>query len=94
MFQNSEDFSEPLLPRLREEDLYLIACGGYQLRLAPSNYAQHNKDKQLSIKACKDIGPYTSKLSEYETLNCTHPLFLKCGIFRDFRIKPSIYFIF
>ena len=92
MFQNLEDFSEPLFPRLREEDLYLIACGGYLLRLAPSYYAQHNKDKQLSIKACKDIRSYISKLSEYETSNCTHPLLLKCGIFSRFSNQTKYLF--
>ena len=31
-----------------------------------------------------DIGPYTSKFSEYETLKCIQPLLLKCGIFSRF----------
>lgn len=48
-----EDF-----PVLTENDLKLIACGSYQLKLAPAYYAEHMKENgQFTIQVCRYTGP-------------------------------------
>jgi hypothetical protein len=54
----SIDGNDLQFPELTEADLRFLTLGGYQLRLAPSYYAEHIKmNGRYEIGVCKHVGP-------------------------------------
>ena len=78
-FQNINESSVDF-PVLTENDLYLIACGRYHIRLAPS-YVNDLGKKNLDLQVCKHMGPLF--ISEYD-IQCSEPYLVRGRIHSRF----------
>ena len=80
-------------PFLEQQDLYLLALGSYQLRLAPSYYAQHSGNAENIIQIYRDQDILKSVLEQHSII-CEEPYLLRGRIHSRHSNKTKYFFIF
>ena len=78
-------------PFLEQQDLYLLALGSYQHKLAPSYYAQHSGNAENIIQIYRDQDILKSVLEQHSII-CEEPYLLRGRIHSRHSNKTKYFF--
>jgi hypothetical protein len=92
LFKSIDGASLDDFPQLIEADLRLITLGSYQLKQAPSYYAEHIRTNgQYTIEVCKHVGPLPC--TAHGLVSVDDPMLVR-GKIQSRHRSSTVYFIY